>query len=301
MYLQHFSLSEYPFGLTPNTQFFCALSSHQDAFNVLMVALHSGEGFIKVTGEVGTGKTLLCRKLLNELGKEFVTAYVPNPALSQAELLAVVAEELGLPSEKTVRSGHLLKLIYQRLLSVAEQGQRLVLVLDEAQAIPPDSLELLRLLTNLETESRKLLQIVLFGQPELDVMLARSDLRQLRQRITFSCRLRPLDRAETQRYLFQRLRIAGYAERDLFTHAAYWLIHRRSQGTPRLLNIIAHKAMLVAYGQGAKRIKAAHIRAAATDTEGLHGVSSRWSRLFWRLCMLLSVTGLLAYQWTRDI
>jgi len=299
MYLQHFGLSEYPFGLTPNTQFFCALPSHQDALNVLMVALHSGEGFIKVSGEVGTGKTMLCRKLLNELGDGFVTAYIPNPALSQSELLTSVAEELGLPFEKAVRPGHVLKLIYQRLLEVAETGKRLVLVLDEAQAIPVESLELLRLLTNLETESRKLLQIVLFGQPELDALLAREDLRQLRQRITFSCRLRPLTRAETQRYLFQRLRVAGYAERDLFTGAAYRLIYRYSRGIPRLLNIVAHKAMLSAYGQGSAKVKPFHVRAAAADTEGVQRPALRWAKIVLPFGSLLaSAVGWLALQWT---
>lgn len=272
MYLEHFGLTEYPFGLTPNTQFFCALRVHQEALNVLLVALHSGEGFIKITGEVGTGKTMLCRKLLNELDASFVTAYIPNPALSQAELLAVIAEELGIHSEKVFRQGSVLKRISRHLLKVAAEGKHLVLVFDEAQAIPPDSLELLRLLTNLETESRKLLQIVLFGQPELDALLMRPNLRQLRQRITFSYRLERLGWGGTEHYLSSRLRVAGYNEEHLLTAPAYWFIHTYSRGTPRLLNILAHKAMMVAYGKGLRRVRANHVRAAAADTEGARGV-----------------------------
>lgn len=274
MYLEHFGLTEYPFGLTPNTRFFCALASHQDALNVLLVALHSGEGFVKITGEVGTGKTMLCRKLLNELDPSFVAAYLPNPALSQRELLSAVADELGVNAQQAAGPGHLLKLIYRHLLDLAGDGKRVVLVLDEAQAIPRDSLELLRLLTNLETESRKLLQIVLFGQPELDALIARPDLRQLCQRITFSHRLEMLDRAQTRSYLFNRLRIAGYRERDLFTRPAYWLIHAYSRGTPRLLNVLAHKAMMAAYGHGDQRVRARHVRAAAAD--GRAGPILRW-------------------------
>jgi len=290
MYLQHFGLTEYPFGLTPNTQFFCALPGYQEALNVLMIALHGGEGFIKISGEVGTGKTMLCRKLLNELDSGFVTAYIPNPALSQAELLATFAEELGIPFEKVIRPGHLLKLIYAHLLGVAASGKRLVLVLDEAQAIPPDSLELLRLLTNLETERRKLLQIVLFGQPELDRLLARPEFRQLRQRITFSYRLRPLRRSETRRYLTSRLRTAGLECGDLLTGPACWLIHSLTRGTPRLLNILANKALMVAYGKGARRVTFSHVRRAAADTEALSARPTTLPRL-WLVALLLAGAG----------
>ncbi|MDD5033325.1 MAG: AAA family ATPase [Methylococcaceae bacterium] len=298
MYLEHFGLTEYPFGLTPNTRFFCALPSHQDALNVLLVALNSGEGFIKITGEVGTGKTLLCRKLLNELDTTFVAAYIPNPALTQSELLLAVVEELGIAVEGILRPGLLLKQIYRHLLDVAAEGKRVVLVLDEAQAMPHDSLELLRLLTNLETESSKLLQIVLFGQPELDDSLARPDLRQLRQRITFSQRLEVLDRGQTRRYLFNRLRVAGYTEPDLFTRPAYWLIHVYSQGTPRLINILAHKAMMAAYGQGRHRVRASHVRAAAADGKG----TGRWAlsgSWFW-WAGLAAATAWAVIQWRGD-
>jgi MSHA biogenesis protein MshM len=254
-----------------------------------MVALHSGEGFIKITGEVGTGKTMLCRKLLNELEEGFRTAYIPNPHLSQPELLATLAAELRMPELTAGPSTPLLSRINLHLLDLAAQGKPLVLVLDEAQAIPPESLELLRLLTNLETESRKLMQIVLFGQPELDELLSRPEFRQLRQRITFSYRLTQLNARETRRYLFNRLRVAGYTRRDLFSECGYRMIHWLSRGTPRLLNILAHKALLVAYGKGARKVLSRHVLSAARDTEGLEGM--RLMRTGAWLLALLAVLG----------
>lgn len=261
-----FGLSESPFGLTPNTRFFCALPTHQEALSVLRVALDTGEGFIKITGEVGTGKTMLCRRLLNELGGGYATAYIPSPVLAPQELLQAVAEELGVDS--TPGQGGLLKRIFQQLAGLAHCGRRLVLVLDEAQSMPPESLEILRLLSNFETETEKLLQIVLFGQPELDKLLSRPHLRQLLQRIGFSYRLRALDRHETQSYLFNRLRVAGYTERDLFSLPAYLLLHYASRGVPRLINILAHKSLLIAYGKNERRVGAAAVWTAIADTEG---------------------------------
>lgn len=283
MYLEHFGLKEYPFGLTPDTRFFRALPTHQDALNVLLVGLNGGEGFIKATGEVGSGKTMVCRKLLNELGPQFDTAWIPNPALSQSELLTALARELGVAPDGEAGQGQLMESIYRHLLAAAQAGRRVVLVLDEAQAIPPDSLELLRLLTNLETERSKLMQIVLFGQPELDELLSRNDLRQLRQRITFSCRLTSLGLAETRRYLSGRLQAAGYIGGELLTLPALWLIRRRSGGVPRLLNIVAHKAMLLAYGKGERRVRAAHVWIAAADTEGVRRGGARYWPIGWIL------------------
>jgi len=295
MYHEHFGLLEYPFGLTPNTRFFCALPSHQQALNVLLVALNSGEGFIKITGEVGTGKTMLCRKLLNELDESFVVAYIPNPALTRSELVGAVAEEMGIRTKDGPPSGRLLKNINRHLLDVAASGKRLVLVLDEAQAIPPESLELLRLLTNLETESSKLLQIVLFGQPELDDLLARPEMRQLRQRITFSHRLEKLDLRQTRSYLSSRLGVAGYAGTDLFTAPAYWLIHAYSQGIPRLLNILAHKALMAAYGQGRRRVHAGHVRAAYAD--GAVGRHRGWQIVWPWLIPLYMILAWAVLRW----
>ncbi|QSX40467.1 ExeA family protein [Shewanella cyperi] len=267
MYLQHFGLSEAPFALTPNTSFFLAMTPHVEALQVLQTALQTGEGFIKVTGEVGTGKTLLLRKLLNELPPPLRCAYLPNPCLSPSELRWALASELGLKYSANIDQQQLTSLIQQQLLALAAHGHAVVLILDEAQALPTDSLETLRLFTNLETETRKLLQVVLFGQPELDQRLASAELRQLRQRITFSYRLRPLDERETQTYLNHRLAVAGFKGAPMFGAAEARLLQRASRGIPRLLNILAHKALMLAFGAGDSRPSRSQLRAAIKDTE----------------------------------
>ena len=192
MYLYHFGLTELPFTLTPNTSFYFGLEPHNEALAVLLTALKTGEGFIKLVGEVGTGKTLLCRKLLNDLPEHFITAYIPNPYLKPDELRRAVAVELGVKHAQRLSLQLLTQRIQERLVALHQQGHSVVLILDEAQALPAESLEALRLFTNLETESRKLLQVVLFAQPELDLRLNETHFRQLKQRITFSYRLRPI-------------------------------------------------------------------------------------------------------------
>jgi MSHA biogenesis protein MshM len=269
MYTEYFGLREPPFTLTPNTRFFLSFPSHQEALNLLLIALGSGDGFVKVVGEVGTGKTLLCRKLLNSLDDEaFVTVYLPNAYLSPDEFRYSVASELGINA--LGKSNHdLLQMINQSLISYAQQNQRVVLLVDEAQAMPEETIEALRLLTNLETESQKLFQVVLFGQPELDALLQRHSLRQLQQRITASCRLKPLSAAEVEGYLRSRLESAGYKGLPLFQRSAARQIALASGGIPRLVNILAHKALLAAYGKGDERITDRHVRAAISDTEGV--------------------------------
>lgn len=269
MYLSHFGLSEPPFGITPDTSFAFSGTAHQEALNTLLVAARSGEGFMKVTGEVGTGKTLLCRRFLATLGEGFVTAYLPNPYLEPRTLLLALAEELGVPLDREADQYRLLKGLNLALLNFARQRRAVVLCLDEAQAMPMETLEMLRLLSNLETEKRKLLQLVLFGQPELDEKLANPSVRQLRQRIAFHYRLRGLKRGELDHYLSHRLRVAGHRGNRVFSLASMRLIHRASGGTPRLVNILAHKAMLSAYGEGGQEVLSRHVRAAARDTEGV--------------------------------
>lgn len=269
MYLSHFGLSEPPFGITPDTSFAFSGTAHQEALNTLLVAARSGEGFMKVTGEVGTGKTLLCRRFLATLGEGFVTAYLPNPYLEPRTLLLALAEELGVPLDREADQYHLLKGLNLALLNFARQRRAVVLCLDEAQAMPMETLEMLRLLSNLETEKRKLLQLVLFGQPELDEKLANPSVRQLRQRIAFHYRLRGLKRGELDHYLSHRLRVAGHRGNRVFSLASMRLLHRASGGTPRLVNILAHKAMLSAYGEGGREVLSRHVRAAARDTEGV--------------------------------
>lgn len=269
MYKSHFGLHETPFGITPDTSFFFSFGSHLEALNTLLVAAKSGEGFIKITGEVGTGKTLLCRQFLKLLGGDFVTAYVPNPLLEPRTLLLVLADDLGIPQEKNSEQHEVLRAINLHLLHLARSGKRVLLCIDEAQALPIETLEAIRLLSNLETEKRKLLQIVLFGQPELDRRLARNEIRQLAQRISFHYRLRPLTWDETSFYIQHRLRVAGYSEIRLFTRVAIFVLWLASAGVPRVLNILANKAMMLSYGEGQRSVGALQVLAAIRDTEAL--------------------------------
>jgi MSHA biogenesis protein MshM len=285
MYLTHFGLQEAPFGLTPNTGFYYGLPPHEEALQVLNWALAQGEGFIKVTGEVGTGKTLLCRKLLSELGSEarpVRLAWLPNPHLTPAELRIALALELGL----AVRDQSELDLtdrIHRHLIGLHQQGSRVVVLIDEAQALPDETLEAIRLFGNLETESSKLLQIVLFGQPELDARLAKPHLRQLRQRIGFSYCLRPLRFDETRAYLEHRLQVSGYRGAPLFAGRAMGMLWRASRGIPRLINILAQKCLMLAYGQGARQIDSRLVRLAIRDTDD----ASRFAPLRWWPLLLL--------------
>jgi MSHA biogenesis protein MshM len=289
MYREHFGLRDLPFGITPDTSYFFPYSSQQEALNTLLVAARSGEGFMKVVGEVGTGKTLLCRKFLGALDhREFVTAYIPNPYLTPQALLLALADELGLKSSDGLGMHQLLKLVTRFLLDSYARGRRVVLCLDEAQAMPLTTLESLRLLTNLETERRKLLQVVLFGQPELDARLDRPSVRQLKQRITFSCRLRPFELEETERYLLYRLEVAGWRGPPLFTPRATRCLHRASLGIPRLVNVLAHKALLAAFGEGAREVEAAHVRLAIADTESVQPPRRFAGRLRRALAALLA-------------
>ena len=266
MYRSHFGLREMPFGITPDTSFAYACNTHQEALNTLLVAVKNGEGFIKITGEVGTGKTLLCRRFLATLDQNHVSAYIPNPYLEPRTLLFALAEELGAALPRGTDQHQLMKELTRALLGFARQGKTVVLCLDEAQAMPVETLEALRLLTNLETEKRKLIQVVLFGQPELDQKLDHDSIRQLRQRITFQYRLTALGHDEADQYIAHRLRVAGYRGNRLFTRPATRLVHRFSSGVPRLINIIAHKAMLLAYGEGVQEVTPTHVRKAAADT-----------------------------------
>ncbi len=275
MYEAHFGLREPPFGITPDTSFVYACNAHQEALNTLLVAARNGEGFMKVTGEVGTGKTLLCRRFLATLDQRFVSAYLPNPYLEPRTLMFALADELGTALPRDADQHQLLKELARALLHFARDGKTAVVCLDEAQAMPQETLEALRLLTNLETEKRKLLQVVLFGQPELDERLAQPAVRQLRQRITFHYRLSVLTLAEVDHYLEHRLRVAGYRGNRLFVPAAVRKMHRASRGVPRLINVIAHKALLLAFGEGMQQVLPRHVQVAAADTPAA-GSTVRW-------------------------
>lgn len=302
MYLAHFGLREAPFGITPDTSYFFACADYQAALNTLLIAIRNGEGFIKITGEVGTGKTLLCRQFLASVNKErdaaaasdtepdqtpatttpsgatqrFVTAYIPNPYLTPHTLLLALADELGVVLEQDVDQHHLLKSLTAALLDFARQDKQVVLCLDEAQAMPLESLEAIRLLTNLETEKHKLLQIVLFGQPELNQKLQQNSIRQLNQRITFHYHLGPLRRDDMDYYLSHRLNVAGFQGGRLFSRRAVKQLYAASGGIPRLVNIVAHKALMLTYGEGRQQVRARHVRAARKDTVAAKNSLWRW-------------------------
>ncbi len=286
IYLSHFSLREPPFGITPDTSFFYACRSMQETLNTLLVAVANGEGFIKITGEVGTGKTLLCRKFLAALDDNWVSAYIPNPNFDPRTLLLALAEELGFSTASGVDQHRLMKTLNLSLLDFARNKKRVVLCLDEAQAMPLETLEMLRLITNLETEKRKLVQVILFGQPELDEKLHQESIRQLRQRITFEHRMGCLSRQETEHYLSHRLSVAGYAGDRVFTPAAVRKIHRASGGVPRLINILANKSMMLAYGKGSRQVDWASVRGAVLDTPSAY----RWAAV-WIWLAALGVAG----------
>jgi MSHA biogenesis protein MshM len=300
MYTAHYGLAELPFSITPDTHFFFAHASYQEALNTLLVAARSGEGFIKVTGEVGTGKTLLCRKFLNSLEAEaFVTAYVPNPYLEPTTLLLAVADELGVTTPENVNQHQLLKRLTQFLIDTHASGKRVLLCLDEAQAMPIESLEMLRLMSNLETERSKLLQVVLFGQPELDQKLNDPAIRQLQQRIGFSCRLGELNLPDVEYYLAHRLGIAGYRGPRLFSRDAVRLLFRASHGVPRLINILAHKALMAGFGEGARYITDKYVKLAILDTESARArlleARRRWLRLAALFTALAASAGALVW------
>lgn len=294
MYQNYFGLTEAPFSITPDTSYFYAQGHYSEALNTLLVALRAGEGFIKVTGEVGTGKTMLCRKLLNTIEARFVTAYIPNPMLTPYGLQSAVADELGLDITRHYGHHQLLKMINNRLLELTAEGKNVVLCIDEAQAMPVETMEALRLLTNLETEKEKLLQVILFGQPELDEHLNEKEVRQLKQRITFSYKLKPIDRDGMELYLIHRLGVAGYSGNNLFEANAMRSLFKASRGIPRLINILSHKSMMSAYGKGIKYVDNNNMRAAIKDTEDAQLTNTGINKLAWLLSSAVLFSGLYA-------
>lgn len=317
MYLRHFGLRELPFGLTPDTSFFFACSNYQEALNILLVAARNGEGFIKIVGEVGNGKTLLCRKFLNVVNcrdstpttaigtqdeniawhpaDKYITAYIPNPYLEPRSLLMALANEFRIKLDGATDQHQLLRCLTMALLGFAREDKHVLVCLDEAQAMPLESIEVLRLLTNLETEKRKLMQVVLFGQPELDERLKQNSVRQLRQRISFQYELKGLKRAEVDLYLRHRLAVAGYRGDSLFNGGAAAVLYRVTGGTPRLVNIVAHKALLLAYGEGRQQVQARHVRTAAADTPEAHRAWGVWG-IIATLAVCLTAVGWVLLQ-----
>ncbi len=266
MYLEHFGLSEAPFKITPHTEFFFAGANRGETLEALLYAITSGEGMVKVTGEVGAGKTMLCRVLMERLPETVETIYLAVPSLSRDEMLAVIAGDLGLD----IQGGNTTKLVralQERLIQIHGEGKQVVALIDEAHAMPLETLEEIRLLSNLETSHDKLMQIVLFGQPELDEHLSLPNMRQLKERITHSFNLLPMPPLAIRAYLDFRLRAAGYKGPYLFGAEALKLIAEASEGLTRRINIYADKTLLAAFAAGTHTVTPDHVRAAISDTQ----------------------------------
>jgi len=274
MYTEFYGLREKPFSLSPDPRFLFLSDSHREALAHLLYGIEQGEGFIAITGEVGTGKTTLCRTLLQRLEPGSEIAFLFNPQLSGLELLQAITAEFGLPTEGQSRRD-LMEQLDRFLLTKKQEGRRVLLLIDEAQNLDSEALEQVRLLSNLETETQKLIQIVLIGQPELDAMLESPHLRQLRQRISVRWRLSPLSAAETREYVRHRLRVAAGGPREIFTELALREVHRRSGGIPRVVNRLCDRALLAGYSEGAGEIGLGTVAAAQRELEGGGGRSGR--------------------------
>jgi MSHA biogenesis protein MshM len=266
LYLEHFGLRELPFRITPHTDFFFDGADRGTTLEALLYAIQHEEGIVKVVGEVGSGKTLLCRVLIERLPPHVETIYLANPSFTRDEILYAVAEELKIEFSRE-RATIALRALQDRLIASYAEGRRTVILIDEAHAMPEETLEQVRLLSNLETSRHKLLQIVLFGQPELEEVLALPNLRQLKDRITHSFRMRPLSQKEAAHYLSFRMRAAGYRGPDVFAPDAVARIARASGGLTRRINILADKSLLAAFSEGAHGVTAREARAAIADSE----------------------------------
>ena len=266
MYLDHFGLNEPPFRITPHTDFFFAGANRGATLEALLYAITHDEGIVKVSGEVGSGKTMLCRVLMERLPQQVQTILLANPALSRDEIIYAIADELDIGPRGERLSLLLLKL-QEHLITLHGENQRVVLLIDEAHAMPQETLEQIRLLSNLETSHSKLLQIVMFGQPELDEHLNLPHMRQLKERITHSFRLEPLLRADIEAYLEFRMRAAGYRGPNVFAAEAVRRIVKASEGLTRRVNILADKSLLAAFADNQHGITARHVERAIRDSE----------------------------------
>lgn len=274
MYSQHFGLAKSPFRITPDPEMFFPGGNRGAVLDALVYAVSRGEGIVKVVGEVGSGKTMLCRMLERELPDHCEIIYLANPRLEPEEILHAIAIELELPLAPTATRVEALRALHDYLLTRHAANRRVVMFVEEAQSMPLATLEEIRLLSNLETSQEKLLQIVLFGQPELDAKLARHEIRQLNERITFRFSLAPFRPAEIRDYLNTRLRASGYRGPDLFGAWAIRELARHSRGLLRRINVLADKALLAAFAANARRVTASHVRLAARDSG--FAASGRW-------------------------
>ncbi len=283
LYLDHFGLKKPPFKITPDLDFFFAGGRRGDILSALLHVAKHEEGIITVVAEVGSGKTLLSRLMISQLGAQVSTVYLPNPCFSRDEILSAIARDLGL-TDLPVSTEAKLSNLQQELLRRHAQGQRVLLVVDEAHAMPPESLEEIRLLSNLETESHKLVNIMLFGQPELDTLLTDPRLRQVRDRVVHRFELQALPHADACAYIDHRLRAAGWKGGALFSPAALSVLVKSSAGRARRINLLADKALLGAYADAAMLVDAKHVQGALSElhSEGVQPVPNAWvARLTW--------------------
>ena len=297
MYLDHFGLLEPPFRITPHTDFFFSGANRGATLEALLYAITHDEGIVKVTGEVGSGKTMLCRVLIERLPADVETVYLANPSLEREEILQAVFDDLKFTVPTEQKANQLLRTLQEHLIALYGAGKRVVLLIDEAHAMPPETLEQIRLLSNLESNRHKLLQIALFGQQELDDHLGTMLLRPLRERVTHSFRLEPLVHADVGQYLMFRMRQAGYKGPDLFDRNAIRLIAKSSEGLTRRLNILADKCLLAAFSEGEHGITRKHAVAAINDS-GFAPLGPRRTGLTafvrWNWPMALSALALIA-------
>jgi len=267
VYLEFYGLKQPPFDITPNPRFLFHSTKHREAFNHLLYGIRERKGFVQLTGEVGAGKTTLCRALLEQLDGKFSTALILNPVLSGDELMKAIATEYGLEVKGKDRL-ETMATISDFLLRQTLAGKETVLIIDEAQNLTEELLEQVRLISNIETDDRKLLQIVLMGQPELRERLNSHKLRQLRQRITVRYHLNPLTRVEVGQYIQHRITLAGSRIAPVFTRMAVWRIYGYSQGVPRLVNALCDKALLAGFVERSRRINYRMVGRAIRELEG---------------------------------
>ena len=266
LYLEHYGLDEPPFRITPHPDFFFDGADRGATLEGLLYAILHDEGIVKVSGEIGSGKTTLCRVLMERLPAEVETVFLANPSYSRTEILHAIAEELGLPASNDPAAPALREL-QAKLIELYGSGRRVVVMIDEAHAMPEDTLEQVRLLSNLESSRHKLLQIVLFGQPELDQALAKTSMRQLKDRITHSFRTRPLATDEVAKYVSFRMRAAGYKGPEVFSASAIGAISRASSGLTRRINVLCDKALLAAFAGNSHAVTPREVRAAVVDSD----------------------------------
>ena len=299
MYLEHFGLDEPPFRITPVTVFFFSGANRGEILDALIYSLSEAEGIVKVSGEVGSGKTMLCRMLLERLPEHVETIYLANPSLSREEMLYAIADALGLSIDGK-RVGIVMHSIQNKLEEKAREGKRVVVLVDEAHAMPLDTLEELRLLYNLQVGNDKLLQIILFGQPELNAKLDQPNMRQLKDRIVHHFHMQPLSRNALESYLMFRMRAAGYRGPDIFSPNAIKLIADASNGLMRRINILADKSLLSAFVEDTHNIEVRHVQAAMRDSELKPARSLAGKKLLMGSAAgMLLLTGLAAW-WLLD-